>query len=58
MEGAVPIHNLKLMLGLWAFPSCLYPPAAATELLPAGTGVGWAGGGSRNEATGEETANN
>lgn len=26
MEGEIPIHDLRPMLELWAFPSCLSPP--------------------------------
>ena len=30
MEGAVPIHNLRVMLRLWVFPSSFPPPTIPT----------------------------
>ena len=30
MEGAVPIHNLRLMLRLWVFPANFPPPTIPT----------------------------
>lgn len=51
-EEGVPIHHLRLVCGLWTVPSCLSPPAAATEQPTAGTQ--WLS--SRNGGTAEEAA--